>query len=116
MGAFREGYQIREEETTEFAAFLRMLDVLPKDSTAYGMAEHDMILSELRMFKRMIGRERVFAYAKSSFRPYAKDAVRRAYIPGDDREAILFGLLRRYAATGCTYTRNPDFFEKVGVL
>ncbi len=116
MGAFREGWQVREEETTEFEAFLRMLSVLPKTSPAYAKAEHDMILSELRMFRRMVGPKQIFAYTHSSFRRYAKDAVRRAYAASNDREALLFGLLKRYALTGCTYTRNPEFFEKVGQM
>ncbi|MCR5144582.1 MAG: glycosyltransferase family 2 protein [Lachnospiraceae bacterium] len=116
MSGFREGYSITEKETTEFAAFLEMLKLLEDSEELYKIVEYDMIVSELRMFKRIIGPKSFFAYRKNAFRKYAKDAAKRNFSSEEPYAELLFSLLKRYAATGCTYTRNPQLFDKVGVL
>ncbi|MCR4796949.1 MAG: glycosyltransferase, partial [Lachnospiraceae bacterium] len=76
MNAFREGDAVSEAEITEFAAFEKMRrrirdTHLPEVLFAL---EEDMIQSELRCFKRMVSKEKIFRYRKSRMRNYARQA------------------------------------------
>ena len=114
MAVSRDAASVTEKEVTEIEAFSRMLEkirsILGEDSETYRLAVQDRVRSELRMFRRMIGRKEVFRYRKHALRSFARRGNKTDVRFLDEREQILWNIFVRYGKTGMTYTRDPEFF------
>ena len=122
-GLVRDVYRVSEEELTEFDAFERMVELLQGRSSvneeyrdAYEACVHDMILSELRTFRRMVSLIHGLEYARSHMRHFARQCRKYSYEPTDATEAKLYRVYRRYGLTGLSCTWDPMQFEYVGRL
>ena len=142
MGELRRDSRVTDIMTTEFLAFDMMIAQLEallldglspgigaggKNASPMGLStstigrlineiRQDEIQSELRLFKKMVGRSDIFAYRKSAMRRYAKACPDKLYIPHGPMEDVLLRILKRYGWSGCTYTSHPEYFEGVGIL
>ncbi len=116
-GETRSRKEVSIEEISEIAAFDLMLQRIAlsigASSRAFAAGHLDMIHSELRMFRRMIGPKQIFKYTNSPMRVYAKLAGRVKFEPSCPKEEILWKIFKRYGRTGCTYTKNPEFFREL---
>ncbi len=133
MGAVREQSVVTDAMTTEFLAFEMMrvqleVGMLPsmsgqKELISPNMARQilgglrqDEIQSQLRLFKKMVGPKDIFRYKKSPMRQYARECPAGLYIPRAPMEDVLLKIYKRYALTGCTFTRHPELFAGVGYM
>jgi hypothetical protein len=116
MAVSRENTSVTEQEVSEIAAFDCMLhdiyETVGADSETFSLAMQDMVMSELRLFRRMIGKKHIFQYRKHPMRSYARAARRMQVTFDDERDAILWKVFLRYGRTGLTYTKDPGFFDK----
>lgn len=115
MSSARKGGMVADREATEIVAFERMLseieEILGKDNEVYSSAKKDMIYSELRMFRKMVGRRRSFQYRNHMLRRFARKAEAQDVFFLEGKDKILWNVFIRYGRTGSVYTRNPDFFR-----
>ena len=146
MGEIRSRAEVADEMTTEFLAFERMISQLEElsaytpgsgisDAKGNGISDihgdataasvrarlidairQDEIQSELRLFKRMVGKKDIFKYRRSAMRRYAKACPAKLYVPRGPMEDVLLRIYKRYAWSGCTYTGHPEYFEGVGYM
>ena len=129
MGALRNSDVVTDAMTTEFLAFsmmrVQLEAILVSDNMLLShedareilrVLRQDEIQSQLRLFKKMVGRKNIFRYRKSPMRRYARECPADLYIPRVPMEDVLLRVYKRYGLTGCTYTSHPEYFSEVGNL
>lgn len=117
MGLGRK-YFASEAEMTEMIAFDEILRLLKDYPKAQRLAEKNMAIAQIRLFKRMLDKHAFLQYRKCFLRKYARNFRKLKYEPRDYNEKVLCSKYVFYGYTGISFgvvdTRGMLFVDKKG--